>query len=153
MVLTYTEATSKELERKMENQKRKPFNNFTKGKRKALQELRERDDIVRAKTDKGGAEVKIDTKEYLIEAAFQLKNKANYDRLKYDPTKAHTSLVNDTTKRFKNQKMIKEKVVKGLKTENSRAPKFYFRPKIHERGNPGHPVVSSVNCHISNISK
>ena len=63
MVLTYTEATNKELERKMENQKRKPFNNFTKGKRKALQELRERDDIVRARTDKGGAVVKIDTKE------------------------------------------------------------------------------------------
>ena len=69
MVLTYTEATHKELERKMENQTPKPFKNLTKGKRKALQELRERDDIVRAKTDKGGAVVTIDIKEYLIEAA------------------------------------------------------------------------------------
>ena len=69
MVLTYTEATHKELERKMENPTLKPFNNLTKGKRKALQELRERDDIGRAKTDKGGAAVTIDIKEYLSKAA------------------------------------------------------------------------------------
>ena len=107
---------------------------------------------MRAKADKGGAVVIIDTKEYLREAASQLKNKANYDRLKYDPIKSHKSLVNDTIKRF-NQKMMKEKVFKGLKTENPRTPKFSFRPKIHKRGNPGRPVLSWVDCHISNISK
>ena len=26
-------------------------------------------------------------------------------------------------------------------------------PKIHKEGNPGRPVVSSVNCHTSKISK
>ena len=37
--------------------------------------------------------------------------------------------------------------------ENLRKPKFYLKPKIPKRGNPGCPVVSSVNCHTSNISK
>ena len=32
-------------------------------------------------------------------------------------------------------------------------PKFDIRPKIHETGNPGHPVVSSVNSHTNTISK
>ena len=32
-------------------------------------------------------------------------------------------------------------------------PKFYTRPKIHKTGNPGRPVVSSVSCHTSTISK
>ena len=26
-------------------------------------------------------------------------------------------------------------------------------PKIHKEGNPGHPVVSSINCHSAKISK
>ena len=32
-------------------------------------------------------------------------------------------------------------------------PQFYAQPKIHKTGNPGHPVVSSVNCHTYTISK
>ena len=49
--------------------------------------------------------------------------------------------------------MMKEKVAEGLKTENPRIPKFYLRTKAHKRGNCGYPVVNSVNCHNSNISK
>ena len=26
-------------------------------------------------------------------------------------------------------------------------------PKIHKKNNPGRPVISSINCHTSNISK
>ena len=49
---------------------------------------------------------------------------------------------------LKKQKMMKEKVAEELNTENLRTSKFYLRPKIHKRGIPGRPVVSSVNCHI-----
>ena len=49
--------------------------------------------------------------------------------------------------------MMKEKVAKGLNIENPRIPKLYFSPKIHEKGNPDCPAVSSNNCHSSNISK
>ena len=49
---------------------------------------------------------------------------------------------------LKKQKMMKEKVDEELNTENLRTSKFYLRPKIHKRGIPGRPVVSSVNCHI-----
>ena len=34
-----------------------------------------------------------------------------------------------------------------------RTPRFYITPKIHKRGNPGYPVVSSFNYHTVNISK
>ena len=37
--LTYIEDPQEELKCKMENQKLQPFNNFTEGQRKALQEL------------------------------------------------------------------------------------------------------------------
>ena len=82
-----------------------------------------------------------------------MENKDNYDRLKSDPTETNNRLVNDTIKRMQKQKMMKEKVAKGLKTKNHRTLKFYLRPNIHKKGNPGHEVLSSVNCHTSNISK
>ena len=130
-VLTDIEATQEELECKMENQKPQPSNNLTKDERKAWQELSERDVIV-------------DVKYYTREAESQLKNKYNYDRLKHDSTETRNRLVNDTIERSKKQKMMKETVAEVLKTENLRTPKFYLRPKIHKRGKPGRPVVSSV---------
>ena len=62
-------------------------------------------------------------------------------------------LLNDTIERFKKQKLINEKVAEGQKRNDPKTPKFYLRPKIHKEGNPGHPRVSSVNCHTANISK
>ena len=49
--------------------------------------------------------------------------------------------------------MIKEKVAEGLMIENLTTPKFSLRPKMHSKGNPSRPVVSSVNCHTSNVTK
>ena len=101
--------------------------------------------------EKGGAVIIIGVEDYIREAESQFKNKDNYDRLQNGTTERHNRLVKDTIQRFKNQEMMKEKVTEGLKTENPRTLKLYLRSKIHKRGNPGCPVVSSVNCHTSNI--
>ena len=37
--------------------------------------------------------------------------------------------------------------------ENPRTPKFHTLPKIHKKGNPGRPVISSIDCTTSKISK
>ena len=58
-----------------------------------------------------------------------MKNRDNYDRLKYVPTETYSRVVNDIIERFKKQVMRKEDVAKRLKTENLRTPKFYLRPK------------------------
>ena len=43
--------------------------------------------------------------------------------------------------------MIEDKAAEGLITQNPRSP------KIHKEGIFGRPVISSVNCHSSKISK
>ena len=48
---------------------------------------------------------------------------------------------------------LKQKIADGLKVSNPKTPKFYMEPKIHKKDNPSWPVVSSVNCHTSGISK
>ena len=62
-------------------------------------------------------------------------------------------LVTDTIERLKKQKLINKKIAEGLKRNDPKTPKFYLRPKTHKEGNPSRPVVSSVNCHTTNISK
>ena len=67
---------SRKLECKTENEKLQPFKNLN-GKRTALQELSERDEIVITKAGKGGAVVKIDAEDYIREAESRLKSKDN----------------------------------------------------------------------------
>ena len=151
---TYIEATKNALEtEEQNNSKNKYYNNLTKGERKALKELAERNDIIITKADKGGAVVITDVEDYVKEAEHQLNNKDAYKKLQYEPTQTHTRLVNDTISRFKNDKRITENIAKGLQVQQPETPKFCTRPKIHKTGNPGHPVVSSVNCHTNTISK
>ena len=54
--------------------------------------------------------------------------------------------------------MIKEKVVKRLKTKKLKNFKILFLKKKTKKqqrknGNPGYQVVNSVNCHTYNISR
>ena len=62
-------------------------------------------------------------------------------------------MVNDTIERFIKQKLINKKAAEGLKRNDPKTRKFYLWPKIHKGGDPGCPVVSSVNCHTVNILK
>ena len=95
----------------------------------------------------------MDVEDYIKEANRQLNNTDNYKQLQNDPTSTHAELVNTTIERFKKESLLSESIAEGLKSIDPRTPKFYMLPKIHKEDNPGRPVVSSVNCHTSNISK
>ena len=62
--------------------------------------------------DKRVAIVIIDVKDYVKEAKHQLNNKEAYKKLQHDPTQTHTK--HDTTSHFKNDKLIRENIEKGL---------------------------------------
>ena len=97
-----------------------------------MKELSEREDIIITKADKGGAVVIVDVKDYIKEAEQQLNNTENYKKLQEDPTATNMKLVNDKIERFKKQKLINEKVPKGLERNDPKTPKFYLQPKIHK---------------------
>ena len=78
-VETYIEATKNALEtEEQNNSKNKYYNNLTKGERKALKELADRNDIIITKADKGGAVVIINVEDYVKETEHQLNNKNAY---------------------------------------------------------------------------
>ena len=76
-MLTYIEATQRELEKELKKMKEKPYNNLTKSERTSMKELSERVDIIITKADKGGAVVIVDVKDYIKQAERQLNNTKN----------------------------------------------------------------------------
>ena len=126
----YIEATKNTLETEEQNNNRsKYYNNLTKGKRKALKELADRNDIIIRKAENGVAIVIKAVEDYLKEAKHQLNNKEAYKKLQYNPTQTHTGLVNDTITRFKNDKVITENITKVLQVQRPETPKFYTQQK------------------------
>ena len=124
-----------------------------KDEEKALQDLMTRNDIIFCNADKGGACVIIDVEDYINEAERQLMDESFYKTLPSDPTKLHNELINNVLENFNRQQLIDHKITNGLKVHDPRTPLFYLLPKLHKEGNPGRPVVSSVNCHTSKISE
>ena len=127
--------------------------NLTYKEHAAMEELAKRKDLIITNGDKGGAVVIMDTDSYIKEANRQLSDKASYKQLTQDPTLQHNRMVNQTIERFKNEKLLPQKIADGLKITNPKTPKFYISPKIHKPNNPGRPVINSIECHTSEISR
>ena len=121
--------------------------------RKALHSLKERQDIVITKAAKGGATVIWDVNNYVDECERQLNNYNFYRKLDHNPIQDHVNLINNTLDEFKGNNELSPEIADGLKPLEPKTPRLYMLPKIHKEGNPGRPVVSSVNCHTSKISK
>ena len=117
-----------------------------------MDNLKNRDDIVITKADKGGAVVINGVTEYIKEANRQLSDKNFYKKLTHNPTSEHAALVDNAIDNLKHRGALDEKTAKKLKTDNPKTPKLYFLPKIHKPNNPGRPVVSSIGCHTEKIS-
>ena len=127
--------------------------NLTIEEQRALDKLSERTDIIICKADKGGATVILDVKDYIEEANRQLEDRNFYRKLDSDPTNTHLELVNGAIDVLQHHNHLDKKLAEGLKQPVARTPKLYLLPKIHKEGNPGRPVVSSINCHTSKISE
>ena len=112
---------------------------------------RKRKDLIITNADKGGAVVIMDTDSYIKEANQQLSYKASYKQLTLDPKLQLNKMVNQTIQRFKNAKLLPQKIADGLKITNPKTPKFYISPKIHKPNNPGRPAINSIECHASEI--
>ena len=95
----------------------------------------------------------MDVEKYINEANHQLSDKRNYKTLQEDPTLQYSHFVNGTIDRFKKENLRSKKLVDGLKSVNSKPPKFYISPEIHKENNLGRPVINSINCHTSEISR
>ena len=143
---TFMEATNNQINEEIAHIKLPKYSNLLKGEQKALEDLQEGDDIVIADADKGEA-----VTDYEEKAERQLNNKEHYCQLSKNQTAANNETVNNVVGRFQKENLITKNVAEGLKTTSTRTPRFYIQAKIHKQGNPGRPLISSVNSYPSYI--
>ena len=129
---------------------KKTKSNLEKGEKDALKELLERTDVLITNFENGGAVVILETKDYINEASRQLNVTFNFKDLPNDRTVRHN---NETIDRFKQEQLIPKETAETLEIIDPEAPKFHMLPKIYKSHNPERPVLSSIGCHSTIISK
>ena len=97
------------------------------------------------KADKGDAVVIVDVDDYAQEANQQLGNKNLYKKLTIDTTKINRIKVIRTINILKVSHLLDKKIANDLLSSEAKTPQFKMLPKVHKDGNPGRPVVSSID--------
>jgi hypothetical protein len=118
----------------------------TAAEKGAIQELKERDDIVIKQADKGSVVVVMDKVDYLEEANRQLADERFYKKLDSDPTGKFSTKITQELIIMKENSHIDKSTFDYLKPDKPKAVRFYLLPKIHKVNNPRRPI-DSANGH------
>ena len=95
----------------------------------------------------------MDVGEYISKDNQQLKGKNFHKKPNEDPKRKHGKIVNNTIESSKKQELLFTSTAKKRTTSNIRTQQFHISRKLHKPNISERPVVSSVECHTSNISK
>ena len=117
--------------------------NITREDAQALVELRKDHSRVILTADKGVALVVKDRADYNNKAQKLLEEKGTYKEIKKDPTNKLKNKLLNLLKETKAEGGIKDQLYKKMYPTGAVAPNLYGLPKIHRRGIPLRPIVSS----------
>ena len=142
---TYIQTVKNELQDQINktNQTSKK-SNLTPGEKEAMARLRNREDIIISKADKGSEVVIQDVHAYVTEAKRQLKVTEFYKPVDLDLTPVHTKTINNTIEQFARGRLIPERTAKALKVSNPKTAKICTLPRIHKPGKLGRPISSTI---------
>ena len=110
-----------------------------------LQSLCYRNDIIITKADKEDVVIIVDIDDYVQEANRQFENKKVYTKLTMDATEINWIKVDRTINELKSSHHLKEKIANNLLSSEAKTSQFKTLPNVHKEGNPGRPVVSSID--------
>ena len=152
-VETFIEAVNKNIVERFSDTKKLTKNNLTDTDKNAIAYFSKRNDLVLTKADKDGATVIQDVKDYIAKANEQLQDNSFYQKLNVHPTVKHSHIVNSAIESFRKQELLSNSTASKLTVDKGRTRQFHIFAKVHKTNIPGRPVVSSVECHASKISK
>ena len=130
-----------------------PTRNITKQEVQALVELKNDQSRVILTVDKGVAIVIMDKEDYQEKAKALLEDQGTYKALKSDPTSRIKSKLISLLKKIKSEGGIDDTQYKKMYPTGAVPPKFYGLPKIHKRGIPLRPIVSSRGSNSYEVAK
>ncbi|XP_041981008.1 uncharacterized protein LOC121734461 [Aricia agestis] len=129
-----------------------PKSNITTEERLALKQLRNNNDILVLRADKGNATVVMSTEEYVQKIRSLLSDTNVYKQVSYNPTASVTRRIR--TLIHENKDVFTEDEYNFLhKPKPVQPPKLYGLPKIHKRNIPLRPIVSKIDSPTYNLAK
>ena len=152
IVETFIEAVNKDIVERLWDKNKLPKDNL-RDTDKNIEYFSKSIHLVITKADECRATVILDVKDYNGKTNEQLQDNSFYQRLNVDPTAKHSEIVNSVIEIFRKQKLLSNSTASKLTVDEVRTPHFYIFPKILKPNVPGIPVVFSVECHASKISK
>ena len=126
----------------------KDENGLPKRYKQAVDKLKNRDNIIITRADKGGKIVILTQSVYEDKVHNLLTDRDTYETLTKNPLKNSAAEFNK-----KARKIIGDDLLAKLKVINPQLPYFYGLPKIHKEGSPLRPIISNRNSCTSKISK
>uniref|UniRef100_A0A5S6QHR6 Reverse transcriptase domain-containing protein n=1 Tax=Trichuris muris TaxID=70415 RepID=A0A5S6QHR6_TRIMR len=125
----------------------RPIRNMTKLETRTLKELKNSEDIIITKADKGNVTVVLDKHEYLDKVTGMLQD-GSYEPITYDPTdsirKSLKQLVEEFTVETRDNDL--KKLAHWLKFhKNFKSPELFCLPKVHKQNVPYRPIISCRN--------
>ena len=150
---TFIETFENDIKEDLSTVRPRNPNNINKDDSKALDNLNNRTDIIIINAYKVGAVTILDLNDYINDADKQLRDPECYKDLTMGQTIEHTNIINDTIEVFKIQHKIPDKIADCWKSRHPKTPTLRLRPKAHQEGHSGRPLVSSINSHSTKISE
>lgn len=133
--------------------KRRKKNRLTEDLQVARTFFKENDDVILARSDKGGATVLMYKHEYLEVMKDMLSDVSTYKRITRDPTSRFQTSANKLVDVLREEGVLKADNVKKFKTHNAVVPKLYGLRKVHKQGCKLRPVVSCIKAPSYKIAK
>ncbi|XP_045449970.1 uncharacterized protein LOC123658651 [Melitaea cinxia] len=129
-----------------------PATNITTEERQALKSVRDNQDILVLKADKGNATVVINTTDYQQKIRELLCDKKVYKPVSYNPTARVTRKIRTLIQ--ENQDLFTEDEYERLyRPKAHQPPRLYGLPKIHKSGVPLRPIVSQIASPTYDLAK
>lgn len=120
--------------------------------RSALRSIRNNDEVLVLKADKGNAAVVINTSDYHDKVQDLLQDTTIYKPVSYDPTARVTRRIRAVIRDY--QDLFTEEDYERLyKPRIVQPPKFYGLPKVHKTGIPLRPIVSQIDSPTYYLAK
>ena len=132
--------------------KQNPNKNITAEEAIALTHLKNNENIIIKKADKGAAVVIMSRDDYIKEGIRQLSDANFYVKLDHDPTPNHIDEIHNTLLKALQRDEITKKIFEFLVPTGCTTPAWYFLPKIHKENITGRPIVSGNNSPTEKIS-
>lgn len=134
-------------------QEKKKHTIFEIDARKTKKFIKDNDDIIVCRADKGNSTVIMDKKDYLHKAKQLLQDSSTYKKINRDPTNKIQKEINNITNQCIQQNIIDKRTGMQWKSLNTTAPVIYFVPKVHKKDIPLRPIVSTIKSPTYNIAK